>query len=91
MCDDKRVKVILRKPDGLADAKDGQIVDLKAVGTGLKVMWTKVAGDGAGGEKEGRFEWRWKVDAGAQAVLLSEWEVKAPAEMLLSETVAFGH
>jgi hypothetical protein len=82
-CEDKRVRVILRKPEGLADAKDGQVVDLK---DGLKVGWEKVA-DGKGGEKEGRFEWLWKVDAGSQVKLEAEWEVKAPDHVKWVESV----
>jgi len=83
MSGDQKIKVILRKPDGLADAKD-EVVNLK---DGLKVMWSK-GSDGLTGEKEGKFEWRsGNVAAGSKSVLLSEWEVKAPAEMLLSEIV----
>jgi hypothetical protein len=84
MSDDKRAKVILRKPEGLADAKDGQVVDLKD--DGLKVSWEKMA-DGKGGEKEGKFEWRWKVDGGAKVMLEAKWEVKAPADVNWAETV----
>jgi hypothetical protein len=83
-CEDKRVKVILRKPEGLADAKDGEAVDLKK--DGLKVGWEKLV-DGKGGEKEGRFEWSWKVDAGSQVKLEAEWEVKAPADIKWVESV----
>ena len=64
---DKHTKVILRKPAALAEAKDGQIVDLKM--DGLKVGWEKVAEGGKGGEKEGKFEWRWKVGSGAKVTL----------------------
>ena len=51
---DKHTKVILRKPAALAEAKGGQIVDLKT--DGLRVGWEKVAEGGKGGEMEGRFE-----------------------------------
>jgi hypothetical protein len=77
--DSKRAKVVLRKPEGLADAKAGQVVELKKE-LGLKVMWEKMV-DGKGGEKEGKFEWRWKVDSGAKVTLEAEWEVKAPADV----------
>jgi len=77
---DKRVKVHLRKPDGLVDAKDGQVVDLKKLKEGLKVRWSSLV-DGKGGEKEGRFEFMWKVNAGASVTVQSEWEVKAPADV----------
>ncbi|KAJ7596911.1 hypothetical protein C8J56DRAFT_773295, partial [Mycena floridula] len=83
MSGDQKIKVILRKPDGLADAKD-EVVDLKDE---LKVMWSKTT-DSLAGEKEGMFEWlAGSLAAGSKLVLLSEWEVKAPAEMLLSEIV----
>lgn len=52
---------------------------------GLRVGWEKVV-DGKGGEKEGRFEWRWKVDTGAKVNLHAEWEVKAPGEIAWVET-----
>ncbi|KAJ7471038.1 hypothetical protein FB451DRAFT_1090666 [Mycena latifolia] len=81
-CDDKRAKVLLRKPDGLADAKDGEVVTLAP--PGLKVMWGKTA-DGRSGEKDGRFEWAWSV--GAKAVLEAEWELKAPADVAWVESV----
>lgn len=77
MCNDKRLKVILRKPKDLADAKAGQVVDLN---DGLKVRWTDVV-EGKGGEKEGQFEWLWKVEAGAKVTLDAEWEVKAPSDI----------
>ena len=79
--DDKRIKVLLRKPDGLADSKDGQTLD-KA--DGLKIRWQAMV-DGKGGEKEGKFEWVWNVDAGAQIKLDAEWEVKAPSDLPHSE------
>ncbi|EDR08579.1 uncharacterized protein LACBIDRAFT_296878 [Laccaria bicolor S238N-H82] len=78
-CDqDKRTKVILRKPAALAEAKDRQIVDLKT--DGLRVGWEKVAEGGKGGEKEGKFEWRWKVGSGAKVTLDAEWEVQGPGD-----------
>lgn len=84
LSEDKRVKIILRKPDGLADAKDGQVVDLKANDQGLKVRWSPLV-DGKGGEKEGRFEFMGKVDAGAKVTVECQWEVKAPADLMWHE------
>lgn len=87
MCDDNRVKVVLRKPEVLASAKEGEILD---VGTqGLKVRWEAMA-DGKGGEKEGKFEWKWRVDAGAQATMETQWEVKGPSDITLVETSTSG-
>ncbi|KAJ7149928.1 hypothetical protein C8R46DRAFT_1008752 [Mycena filopes] len=83
-CDDKRAKVLLRKPAGLADAKAGEVV--KLVPAGLKVLWGKTT-DGRSGEKDGRFEWAWSVDAGAKVVLEAEWELKAPADVAWVESV----
>lgn len=73
---DKRASIILRKPKGLADAKDGQKVDLN---DGLCVQWEPLV-DGKGGEKEGRFMWKWKIGSGAKVNLEAEWEVKVPGE-----------
>ncbi|KAK0472056.1 hypothetical protein IW261DRAFT_1343884 [Armillaria novae-zelandiae] len=85
MCDDNRVKVVLRKPDVLASAKEGEVPD---VGTqGLKVRWEATV-DGKGGEKEGKFEWKWRVDAGAQATMETQWEVKGASDLTLVETSA---
>ncbi|PBK67849.1 hypothetical protein ARMSODRAFT_937831 [Armillaria solidipes] len=87
MCDDNRVKVVLRKPEVLASAKEGEILD---VGTqGLKVRWEAMV-DGKGGEKEGKFEWKWRVDAGAQATMETQWEVKGPSDITLVETSTSG-
>ncbi len=83
-CEDKRVKVVLRKPEGLADAKEGEWVDIGK--EGLKVGWEKVV-DGKGGEKDGKFEWRWKIGSGAKVKLEAEWEVNAPGEIAWVETV----
>jgi hypothetical protein len=76
--------VLLRKPEGLADAKDGQVVKLTP--PGLKVMWGKTS-DGRSGEKDGRFEWAWSVDGGAKVVLEAEWELKAPTDVAWVESV----
>jgi hypothetical protein len=81
ICDDKRVKVIMTKPVGLADARDQQV----AVQSGTKCGWEKPV-DGQGGEKEGKFEWRSKIDAGAKVSLEAEWEVKAPSDLQLGES-----
>ncbi|KAJ7765857.1 hypothetical protein DFH07DRAFT_1058781 [Mycena maculata] len=84
-CDDKRAKVLLRKPDGLAEAKAGDVVQLQPAG--LKVRWGATA-DGHSGEKDGRFEWVWSVEAGAKAVLEAKWELKAPADVAWVESVS---
>ncbi|KAJ7062781.1 hypothetical protein C8F01DRAFT_1251594 [Mycena amicta] len=78
--DDTRAKVLLHKPAGLADAKDGQVVKLEGQPPGLTVCWGKTA-DGRPGEKEGRIEWGWSVEAGKKAELQAEWELRAPADV----------
>ncbi|KAF4613545.1 hypothetical protein D9613_008120 [Agrocybe pediades] len=77
VANDKRVRVILRKPEGLAEAKDGQVVNLKD--NGLCVGWTKVV-DGSGGTKEGKFEWTWNVNSGAKVMVEAEWDVKSTGD-----------
>ncbi|KAG6855766.1 hypothetical protein H0H87_011135 [Tephrocybe sp. NHM501043] len=78
--DDKRAKVILRMPEGLADAKDGEEVTVKGEGDVVRVGWT--------GEKEGKFAWRVNVKAKDKVVLESRWELKAPADTLWYEGMA---
>jgi len=85
--EDKRIRVLLRKPDGLVDAKDGQVIDLKKLKEGLKVRWSPRV-DGKGGEKEGRFEFLWTVAVEAKVTVVSEWEVKAPADAAWHEISA---
>ncbi|KAF9557100.1 hypothetical protein CPC08DRAFT_725306 [Agrocybe pediades] len=71
------VSVILRKPERLAEAKDGEVVDLKD--SGLAVGWTKVD-NGSGGRKEGKFEWTCSIDSGAQVMVEAEWDVKSAGD-----------
>ncbi|KAK0470322.1 uncharacterized protein EV420DRAFT_1742692 [Desarmillaria tabescens] len=87
MCDDSRVKVVLRKPEVLASAKEGEILDVGS--QGLKVGWEATV-DGKGGEKEGKFEWKWRADAGAQVTMETQWDVKGPSDVTLVETSALG-
>lgn len=82
LCADKRVKVILRKPEGLVDAKE-ESVNLSGE-DGIKVRWCKVIGD-KGGEKEGKFEWVGSVKAGKEISLVTEWEVKCPVDVFWQE------
>ncbi|KAL0948652.1 hypothetical protein HGRIS_010456 [Hohenbuehelia grisea] len=72
---DKRGRVILREPAGLANSKHGDIVKLP---DGASVMWSKTGGE-KNGEELGLFSWRWKVDAGEKVTLEAKWEVHTPA------------
>ncbi|KAF4596662.1 hypothetical protein EYR40_007646 [Pleurotus pulmonarius] len=68
------VKVILKSPSQLADAKDKEEIKIR---DDLKVMWSPVV-DGKGGEQDGMFEWRSSVKAGEEIVLDAKWEVRTP-------------
>ncbi|KAJ8482399.1 hypothetical protein ONZ51_g5381 [Trametes cubensis] len=82
-----KVAVVLRKPEGLAESKDGQdvVINLNAEGSAegtkatAKVRWQKVV-DGKGGEKDGLFEWVCAVPAGEKIDLDAQWDIKAPSE-----------
>ncbi|KAI1792172.1 hypothetical protein LXA43DRAFT_364276 [Ganoderma leucocontextum] len=86
--DDANIKVALRRPDGLAQSKDGEevIVALSPSGAGdsegqeAKVQWARTE-NGGGGEKEGLYEWVCELKAGKKVKLEAEWEVKAPSSM----------
>jgi len=78
LCEDKRVKIILRKPGGLVDTKD-EAVDLKRE-DGMRVRWGKVIDD-KGGKKDGMYEWAGTIPGGKDVVLVTEWEVKCPLDV----------
>jgi hypothetical protein len=78
LSNDPRVKVILKKPEGLVNAKE-KTVDLDR-DDGMKVKWGKAVND-KGGEREGKFEWIGTISAGKEVVLVTEWEVKCPADV----------
>ena len=76
--EDANIKVMLRKPDGLALAKDGEEVTVGLTGEVKegKARWSKVE-NGKGGEKEGMYEWVLAVPAGQAVSVEAEWAVKA--------------
>ncbi|THU98378.1 hypothetical protein K435DRAFT_856726 [Dendrothele bispora CBS 962.96] len=88
-----KVSVVLRQPEGLAHAKEGQEVIVPEVkanatrGRKVNVMWQKAFADGSGGEKAGKLEWKVEVAAGKTETLGLEWEVKAPVGAPLVESV----
>ncbi|KAG6812258.1 hypothetical protein H0H92_003714 [Tricholoma furcatifolium] len=85
--DDKRAKVILRKPEGLAQSKDGEEITVRKEGDeDVKVGWDKLV-DGKGGEKEGKIAWKASIKAKDKVVLESQWELKAPADTRWHESV----
>ncbi|EAU85229.1 hypothetical protein CC1G_06245 [Coprinopsis cinerea okayama7 len=81
-CEDKAGQVVLRRPQGLAAAKYGEVVKLE---NGLSVVWFKRDGDVVKGSHDGMFEWRWKVAAGAKVVVEAEWDAKVPGELPWAE------
>ena len=88
--EEDRVRVILRRPEILAEANEGEdcVVAQSDGGVGvdgLKVRWRKVQGD-EGGKKEGMFEWVGAVGAGKEITIETEWDVRAPADVNWVET-----
>ncbi|KAH0585650.1 hypothetical protein H2248_008872 [Termitomyces sp. 'cryptogamus'] len=82
MVDDKRAKVILRKPEGLADTKDGEEATVYRADQEVgKVAWEKPV-DGKEEEEEGKGKFTWKVNIEAknEITLESQWDLKAPAD-----------
>ncbi|KAI0045246.1 hypothetical protein FA95DRAFT_1543906 [Auriscalpium vulgare] len=74
------VSTVLRRPEGLAGAKDDEEVALAAEGEGegRMVRWGKAV-DGKGGKKDGVFEWVCALGAGEEIVLETVWDVHATA------------
>jgi uncharacterized protein (TIGR02231 family) len=74
--EEKRTRVVLREPKGLADGKPGEEI---SVSEKVKVRWAKDE-DGKGGEKDGKVEWIASVESGEEVTLELEYEVRGPAE-----------
>ena len=95
--DDKRVSVVLRRPAGLAELKQGEELQVGAADDDREdkdkdrdntqtVRWGKVV-DGKGGKKEGMLEWVVEVEAGEELTIETEWDVKAPVSLWWVESV----
>ena len=86
--EDANITVMLRKPDGLAQAKDGDEVAARLDGDvqEAKARWSKVE-DGKGGEKSGMYEWVCAIPAGKKVTLEAEWAIKAPSKVTWEESV----
>ncbi len=80
------VSVTLRKPAGLAQAKDGDlsIPVVSGAGAEVKARWSKVE-NGRGGEKAGLYEWVVDLSAEKNVALVAEWDIKAPAGTRVNE------
>ncbi|KAI9056767.1 hypothetical protein FKP32DRAFT_1747571 [Trametes sanguinea] len=88
-----KVHVVLRKPAGLAEAKDGQIILDRVEGDDgetvkAKVRWAEVV-DGKGGEKDGLFEWIHAIPAGKKISFEAQWDVKSPSDVRWIEETAY--
>jgi hypothetical protein len=68
--EDKRIRVVLRKPARLTNAKESAFDSLD----GVKVSW------GKHGVRDGQLGWVAEVKSGAEVKLETEFEVRAPAE-----------
>jgi hypothetical protein len=68
--DDKRIRAVLRRPAKLADAKEGEEIEVY----GARVFW------GKDGVKEGKIEWIAQVRVGKRWKLETEVKVRAPAD-----------
>ncbi|EIN04009.1 hypothetical protein PUNSTDRAFT_108850 [Punctularia strigosozonata HHB-11173 SS5] len=71
----QKVRVILRKPDGLADASQGETVSVEVKGGKAKAKWA------ADGEKDGKYDWVCDLEPGKELTLETVYEVRAPADM----------
>lgn len=82
---DKRVKVVLRKPHELVEAKEGVFVHVENEGEPLKdedkdeneerlkVKWEK--------EQDGLYAYKWRVGANDTAKFETVFDVKGPADL----------
>jgi hypothetical protein len=75
---DNRIKVLLRKPQELVEAKEGEFVEVKDDGYDggddkLTVKWEK--------EQDGLYEYRWKVGADDTVKFETMFEVKGPSDL----------
>ena len=84
--EDRKLKGVLRKPEGLARAKDGEevAVALEGEARDVRVRWTEVE-DGKGGEKDGIYEWVCSVPGGKTVRLEAEWDVRSPGNLQWGE------
>lgn len=73
--EDKRTRVMLRNPIGLADAEASAEVEVEDA----IVRWFK-DDEGKTHEKEGKIEWEAKVESGGEVTLKLEYDIRGPAE-----------
>lgn len=81
---DTRIKVFLKKPEGLAEGEEGTDIDL-ARPDGFKVKWGADMDETKDGKKSGKFIWHGSVEPGKEVVLVSQWEIRAPVDVEWTE------
>jgi len=95
--DEKRVSVVLRRPEGLAELEQGEELKVgvehsgregkgegegrASAGSEKRTVRWSKVVDGKGGKKEGLFEWVVEVGAGEEVTIETEWDVKAPVSL----------
>ncbi|KZT23516.1 hypothetical protein NEOLEDRAFT_1179970 [Neolentinus lepideus HHB14362 ss-1] len=77
---DGKVRIVLREPVALAEAKPGELTNVGD--KGLKVRW--VSKDH---QVEGEYAWECKLDASEEIKLVVKYEVKAPVDIMWQESV----
>lgn len=74
---DNRIKILLKKPQELIEAKEGELVEVKDGGDDneekLRVKWEK--------EQDGLFEYRWRVGADDTVKFETVFDVKGPSDL----------
>ncbi|KZT28781.1 hypothetical protein NEOLEDRAFT_1128996 [Neolentinus lepideus HHB14362 ss-1] len=80
---DGKVRIVLREPVALAEAKPGELTQVGD--KGLKVRW--VSKDH---QAEGEYAWECKLDASEEIKLVVKYEVKAPVDVMWQESVVSG-
>lgn len=81
---DTRIKVFLKKPEGLAEGEEGTDIDLGRP-DGFKVKWGTDVDETKDGKKTGKFIWFGSVEPGNEVALVSQWEVRAPVDVEWTE------
>ena len=81
---DTRIKVFLKKPEGLAEGEEGSDIDLGRP-DGFKVKWGTDLDETKDGKKSGKFIWFGSVEPGKEVELVSQWEVRAPVDVEWTE------
>ena len=79
--DKKRVCVVQRRPEGLAELEQGEELKVGEGSSEKRTVRRSKMVDGKGGRKEGLFEWVVEVGAGEEVTIKTEWGVKAPVSL----------